>query len=99
MEAEEEQAPEFVRTRGRWRSACDAVCEEYGLSPREREIFPSIAKGRNAEYIQNAFVISGHTAKTHISNIYRKLGVHSLQELLDIVDSKKEEDLGEREEG
>jgi len=99
VEAEEEQAPEFVRTRGRWRSACDAVCEEYGLSPREREIFPSIAKGRNAEYIQNAFVISGHTAKTHISNIYRKLGVHSLQELLDIVDSKKEEDLGEREEG
>ena len=99
VEAEEEQASEFVRTRGRWRSACDAVCEEYGLSPREREIFPSIAKGRNAEYIQNAFVISGHTAKTHISNIYRKLGVHSLQELLDIVDSKKEEGLGEREEG
>ncbi len=67
------------------------MCEEYGLSPREREIFPSIAKGRNAECIQNAFVISGHTAKTHISNIYRKLGVHSLQELLDIVDSKKED--------
>lgn len=88
---EEEQEPEVVRTRGRWRSACDAVCEEYGLSPREREIFPSIAKGRNAEYIQNAFVISGHTAKMHISNIYRKLGVHSLQELLDIVDSKKED--------
>ncbi len=74
VEAEEEQAPEFVRTRGRWRSACDAVCEEYGLSPREREIFPSIAKGRNAEYIQNAFVISGHTAKTHISNIYGGAG-------------------------
>ena len=72
---------EVVKTRGRWRAACDAICEEYGLSPREREIFPSIAKGRNAEYIQNAFVISGHTAKTHISNIYRKLGVHSLQEL------------------
>lgn len=97
MYEEERPEVEVVKTRGRWRAACDAICEEYGLSPREREIFPSIAKGRNAEYIQNAFVISGHTAKTHISNIYRKLGVHSLQELLDLVDSKKEADAEQEE--
>ena len=50
-----------------------------------------MAKGRNAEYIQNALFISNHTAKTHIANIYRKLDVHSAQELLDLVEDAKEE--------
>ena len=38
-------------------------------------------------------VISTHTAKSHIANIYRKLEVHSSQELLDLVEeirSKKD---------
>lgn len=67
----------------------EVVCARYKLTPREIEVFLLLAKGRNAEYIQNALFISNHTVKTHIYNIYRKLGIHSLQELLDIVDREK----------
>lgn len=77
-------------SKGRWKAACDCVCKEYELSPRERDVFMLIAKGRNAEYVQNALYISGHTAKTHISNIYKKLDIHSVQDLLDMVEKYKE---------
>ena len=30
-----------------------------------------------------------HTAKTHIANIYHKLGVHSSQEMLSLIDVYK----------
>ena len=67
------------------------VCEQYCLTPREIEVFTLLSKGRNAEYIQNALFISNHTVKTHIYNIYRKMDIHSLQELLDIIDDAKGE--------
>lgn len=68
-------------------TAFESVCTAFCLTPREIEVFALLSKGRNAEFIQNALFISNHTAKTHIYNIYRKLDVHSLQELLDLLDS------------
>ena len=62
------------------------MCEKYRLSPREREVLRILLKGRDAKYIMDTFYISQSTAKTHIYNIYRKLDVHSRQELLDLVD-------------
>ena len=47
-----------------------------------------LAQGRNASHIAQRFTISTHTAKSHIYNIYNKLGIHSQQELLDIVDAE-----------
>lgn len=78
-------------TYGRFKTRCYAVCERAGLSPREIEVFMLMAKGRNAEYIQGALVISNYTARTHIANIYRKVGVHSLQELIDVVEKEEPE--------
>lgn len=72
-----------------WRRTCNEVARIYRLSPRETEIFLLIAKGRNAEYVQQKLVISTHTAKTHIANIYHKLGVHSSQEMLSLVEDYK----------
>lgn len=66
------------------------LCERYTLTPREIEVFSLLAKGRNAEFIQNALVISNHTVKTHIYNIYRKMDVHSLQDLLDVLDAEED---------
>lgn len=86
---------EVIITQDRRHAACENVCSQFGLTPREREIFMLLAKGRNAEYVQNALFISNHTVKTHISNIYKKLDVHSSQELIDIID--QEEDANESE--
>lgn len=77
---------EAFYTEGRWKTRCRIICEQSKLSSREAEVFCLMAKGRNAEYIQDTLIISKYTAKTHIANIYRKVGVHSLQELIDTVE-------------
>lgn len=63
------------------------ISKEYQLSRRETEILHYLARGRNAAFIQQKLVISPHTVKSHMYNIYGKLGVHSQQEILDLVES------------
>jgi DNA-binding CsgD family transcriptional regulator len=86
----EAQGCDSVRRAG-WKNLCVDVARLYGLSRRETEIFLLIAKGRNAEYVQKELTVSIHTAKTHISNIYHKLGVHSSQELLNLIEEHRAE--------
>ncbi len=47
------------------------------LTLREREILVLMAAGSGNKDIANELCISGHTVKTHIYNIYRKLNVDS----------------------
>lgn len=95
MEASAPNAPHDAKpgqlTLGYFRLKCRAVCEQSNLSPRESEVLVLMAKGRNAEYIQNALTISNYTARTHIANVYRKCDVHSLQELIDKVEQMEVE--------
>lgn len=60
----------------------------YGLSTRETEVFMLLAKGRNRVYISKELFISDNTTRTHMKNIYRKLEVHSQQELIDVLEGK-----------
>ena len=71
---------------GRWRARCEAVAREHGLSARETEVFMLLAKGRGIEHIQGKLCISGHTVKSHVYNIYRKMDINSREELLDAVE-------------
>lgn len=75
--------------KGQWHERCHEVGERYGLSERQREVMSLIAQGRNAEYVANALTISVSTVQTHIRNIYQKLGVHSRQELMDLIEGTK----------
>ena len=75
--------------KGLWKKRCRAVSEECGLSERQYEVLVLVAQGRNAKYIEQALTISLSTAQTHIRNIYRKTGVHSRQELLDLIEDTK----------
>ncbi|MFR5091378.1 MAG: response regulator transcription factor [Adlercreutzia equolifaciens] len=47
------------------------------------------AKGRNLAYIQEELFISKSTVSTHRQHIYKKLGIHSQQELLDLVSTRQ----------
>lgn len=68
------------------RTTCDAISARFKLSPRESEVLTYLVKGRNAKHIAEKLYLSESTVKTHISNIYRKVGVHSQQDLLDAID-------------
>lgn len=66
---------------------CRAVAERFGLSPRELEVFMMLARGRDRAYIQEQLVVSRNTVKAHVKHVYAKLGIHTHQELIDLVES------------
>jgi DNA-binding CsgD family transcriptional regulator len=57
----------------------------YALSARESAVLAYLIQGRSAPYIAQQQFIATSTVKTHIRRIYQKTGVHSKQELLDLV--------------
>ena len=61
------------------------LARECGLTTREREVLVLLAQGRSNPYIRDALGISLDTAGTHVKHVYAKLGVHSRQELIDLV--------------
>ncbi|CVH79623.1 transcriptional regulator FimZ [Coriobacteriaceae bacterium CHKCI002] len=65
---------------------CLGVAADYGLTPRETEVFELLAQGRTVGVICEKLVVSLNTARFHTKNIYAKLGVHSQQELIDLVE-------------
>ena len=50
-------------------------------------MFYLFARGRSSSRIADDLYISSGTASTHLRNIYRKLDVHSRQELLDLIEN------------
>ena len=62
------------------------LAEEFGLSSRELEILGLYARGRSAAHIGKELFISENTVKTHLNRIYKKIGVHNRQELLDLLE-------------
>ncbi|OUO91242.1 helix-turn-helix transcriptional regulator [Gordonibacter sp. An230] len=64
---------------------CAAVAREGGLTGREAEILVYLARGRTKAYVADALFVTENTVRSHVRNIYSKLGVHTRQELLDLV--------------
>ena len=73
----------------RFQDRCRAVIERYGLTEREGEIMIMFAKGRNLPYVQEELCLSKSTVSTHRQHIYQKLGVHSAQEMIDLIQKEK----------
>ena len=74
-----------------WKIACDDVCEQFALSPRESEVFALCAKGRDTAYICDELCVSNHTVRSHIYHIYGKMDIHSQQDLITIVENRVQE--------
>lgn len=74
-----------------WKDACQAICQEAGLSEREREIFTLLSMGHTADAVAEELFISANTVRTHIHNIYGKLDIHSKQELINLVRARTKE--------
>ena len=59
---------------------CRIIAQSCGLSPRETEVLTL------RPYICEKLSIAKGTAKHHVSNIYRKIGVYDRQGLLDVIE-------------
>lgn len=88
--AEEAVAPapadDTPAARGRFRQRWEIVANTYLLSRRESEVMYYLARGYKSSHIQQQLYISEGTAKTHIRHIYRKLNIHSQQDLIHLID-------------
>lgn len=88
--AEETAAPapadDTPAARGRFRQRCEIVANTYLLSRRESEVMYYLARGYKSSHIQQQLYISEGTAKTHIRHIYRKVNIHSQQDLIHLID-------------
>ena len=77
---------ESPTTPRRFALRCDRVAQLYGLTPKETEVMTLVAKGRSVQRIQEALGVTASTVNTHVNHIYRKLDVHSRQEMLDLLE-------------
>ncbi|MBN1977168.1 MAG: response regulator transcription factor [Anaerolineae bacterium] len=68
--------------------ATRAEGDEQPLSEREIEILRLAKRGLRNPQIAQALYISSGTVRNHLSAIYRKLGVHSRHEALQIADER-----------
>lgn len=74
--------------KGSFKRRCEEISRNYMLSEREKEVMFLLAKGHNAAYILDQLCISRSTVKTHINHIYKKLDIHTQQELLNMVEER-----------
>jgi DNA-binding NarL/FixJ family response regulator len=63
----------------------DASQRLSGLTKRERQVLALLADGADNDDIARALVISPETARSHVQNALRKLGVHSRLEAMAFV--------------
>ncbi|WP_077609746.1 response regulator transcription factor [Clostridium sp. Marseille-P2415] len=67
--------------------------DEYHLTAREREILKVLLMDKTNQEISDDFYISLGTAKTHVHNIFQKIGVVKRPQLLDIYEIYRKEQL------
>ncbi len=60
----------------------EAFLTKYGITGREREIILRVVQGKSNADIAGELVVSIATVKTHLHNIYAKIGVDSRYDLL-----------------
>lgn len=68
---------------------CRAALAEVDVSPREFDVALLAYRGYSARNIARQLAVSESTVKTHLTHVYRKLGIHSRQELIELIDARR----------
>lgn len=66
-------------------AACEAAARQYGLTPREAEVFRLLALGLSTRKIADKLVLSQNSVNTHIRHIYGKAGIHGRGEVPELL--------------
>jgi DNA-binding CsgD family transcriptional regulator len=64
------------------------LSKEKSLSPRETEIVGYVGRGHSSVYVAKTLLISESTVYTHVRNVYRKLGISSREELIQLLNGQ-----------
>ncbi len=70
---------------------CATLAHAYGLTTREGEILVYLGRGHSSAYVADVLVVAESTVRSHRKNIYRKLGINSREELLEMLDAQSAE--------
>lgn len=68
-----------------------SLLQEFGLTKRELQLAAFVAEGKNNAEISELMGISTNTVKTHLSNVYKKLGISYRTELMNLLYKMDEE--------
>lgn len=69
-------------------AVCTLLGEQHGLTEREVEVMIGFSQGNSLRKVAESLFIFMSTAQTHVKSLYRKLGIHSKQELIDLVSTQ-----------
>jgi len=72
-------------------SQIDSLQQSHGISARELEILRLVLDGKSYKQMEDALFISIHTVKSHVYNLYRKLGVKSHRQLTHFLATRQQE--------
>lgn len=60
---------------------CAKAARTYDLTRREEDVLRLLVEGRTAPQVAEELVVSPNTVKTHVRNLYRKLGINRRADL------------------
>jgi DNA-binding CsgD family transcriptional regulator len=72
-------------------SQLDFLQQSHGISARELEILKLVLDGKSYKEMEDMLFISIHTVKSHVYNLYRKLGVKSHRQLTHFLATRHQE--------
>lgn len=70
--------------------AMDHIAVTFGLTERERETASLIAQGYTAKRVAEELIVTPSTIQGYNKSIYRKMGIHRKDELIEIVNQVKQ---------
>lgn len=69
---------------------CARIARLFALTHREEEVMKLLIEGKTGTDVQGVLCISKGTVKNHITHIYKKLDIHTRQELKELFESHSE---------
>lgn len=81
----------IARAIGAW---VQSAARNYNLTPREQEILALTLRGSDTPSIADHLGLSDNTVRTHKKRLYRKLQVHSKQQIIELMRSNDTERRG-----
>jgi DNA-binding NarL/FixJ family response regulator len=91
------KAAGLLRDAGEVADSFDGLLNGAGFTSRQWEILNLLRRGTRAPSIARELHLSPSTVRNHLSTIFRKLGVHSQEELLALLRGEAEKSVRHRE--